>query len=226
MDEVEDNELFEAYTEDFNEKIIEIQDFFDVLVSETEKTPILNRINGSLKILKNIYERIDDQIVSKPNSEKLKNVGIKLKQQLIKYNSKYEEFKIEEDKRLLFEDKNEEVTKELDFDNLEKESLVKRQRNLENTSLSISKSIQIVSETEEVGIGIIQNLGNQREQINSQIDKVDIINSTMRIARSIIDRMEGREMYLKVIIVVLVLVNMGMFSFTAYLYLNKTLKKK
>ena len=48
----------------------------------------------------------------------------------------------------------------------------------------------------------------------------------MNVARSIIDRMEGRELYLRIIIIILVLINMGMFSFTAYLYLNKTLKKK
>ena len=37
MDEVEQNELFEAYREDFEEKVIEIEDYFDVLVSESGK---------------------------------------------------------------------------------------------------------------------------------------------------------------------------------------------
>jgi hypothetical protein len=62
MDEGENNELFEAYVEDFEEKIIEVDDYFDVLVSEIgkkqilkfskEKTPTLNKINNSLKALK------------------------------------------------------------------------------------------------------------------------------------------------------------------------------
>ena len=95
-----------------------------------------------------------------------------MKQKLVKYTSKYDEAKIEENKRLLF-DKDEEEPKELDFQNLQNETLRNGQRNLENTSVSISRSIQIVSETEEVGIGIMQNLGNQREQINSQVDKVE-----------------------------------------------------
>jgi hypothetical protein len=63
MDEGENNELFDAYVEDFEEKIVEIDDFFDVLVSEIgkiiyfnfkEKTPTLNKINNSLKALKTI----------------------------------------------------------------------------------------------------------------------------------------------------------------------------
>jgi hypothetical protein len=37
MDEGENNELFDAYVEDFEEKIVEIDDFFDVLVSEIGK---------------------------------------------------------------------------------------------------------------------------------------------------------------------------------------------
>jgi hypothetical protein len=48
----------------------------------------------------------------------------------------------------------------------------------------------------------------------------------MKLARNIIDRLEGRERMLKIIIVVLIFLNMGLLSFTGYIYLNKKLKKK
>jgi hypothetical protein len=114
-------------------------------------------------------------MTSNPNSQLIRATGSKLKQQLAKYKLKYENMKIEDDKRLLFQEKEEEP-QTVELVEMERNSLMNRQRNLENTTVSLTRSLQIVQETEDVGLGIMKNLGSQREQINNQVEKVFILN--------------------------------------------------
>jgi hypothetical protein len=110
-------------------------------------------------------------MISNPKSKQIRAKGNKLKEQLSKYKLKYENMKIEDDKRLLFQEKEEEPHT-VELVEMERNSLNNRQRNLENTTVSLTRSLQIVQDTEEVGLGIVKNLGAQREQINNQVEKV------------------------------------------------------
>jgi hypothetical protein len=63
MDEGENNELFEAYVEDFEEKIIEVDDYFDVLVSEIGKKKnfkIFKRKNSDTQQNQQFFKSFED----------------------------------------------------------------------------------------------------------------------------------------------------------------------
>ena len=62
-----------------------------------------------------------------------------------------------------------------------------------STTTTTTTTIRAVAETEEVGNEIIEELGKNREKIESTQDKVKQVNADMDVAKATVKRMNDRE---------------------------------
>lgn len=152
----------------------------------------------------------------KPEEQRLRSTLSGFKNQIEDFKKRFEKIKEEEERKILMtveesDDEEEDVTK----------ALIKNQKVLENSSQSIQRSVEVLNETEEIGIELMGNLSTQKEKMKGQKKKLERIEGTLSITNRILNNLAFHETKLKLIIITLIVLIMIMLGITGYFYVAK-----
>ncbi|KAL0478832.1 vesicle transport through interaction with t-SNAREs protein [Acrasis kona] len=89
-------------------------------------------------------------------------------------------------------------------------------RLLDSGSESLDRTLRNISDIENQGTEILSELGQQREQIMGTKKRLSDVNEDLRTSKSILSRMEWRNMYSKIIVVIIILILLGSIGLFLY----------
>uniref|UniRef100_A0A3B5LCP0 Vesicle transport through interaction with t-SNAREs 1B n=1 Tax=Xiphophorus couchianus TaxID=32473 RepID=A0A3B5LCP0_9TELE len=88
---------------------------------------------------------------------------------------------------------------------------------LNNASQSIERSQRIAAETDQIGTDIIEELGEQREQLDRTRDRLMNTGENLSRSRKILRAMSRRLMTNKLLLAVIILMELGILGAVVYL---------
>uniref|UniRef100_A0A0A9YRN2 Vesicle transport through interaction with t-SNAREs 1B n=1 Tax=Lygus hesperus TaxID=30085 RepID=A0A0A9YRN2_LYGHE len=104
----------------------------------------------------------------------------------------------------------------------QREVLLEGQRALENTSLSLRNSERVAIQTEEIGAGIIGELGVQGETLLRARGRLSEIDSSLSKSRQILSFMKRNVFMNKILLIFVIICEIGIIACIVYLkYLKK-----
>ncbi|XP_033110217.1 vesicle transport through interaction with t-SNAREs homolog 1B-like, partial [Anneissia japonica] len=83
--------------------------------------------------------------------------------------------------------------------------LIQGTESLNRASGSLDRTHRIAAETDEIGVGIIEELGGQKDQLLSTRDKLDNMDANLGRSRRILNSMARRVMTNKMILMSIIL---------------------
>ncbi|XP_071962235.1 vesicle transport through interaction with t-SNAREs homolog 1B-like [Antedon mediterranea] len=87
----------------------------------------------------------------------------------------------------------------------QRKTLIQGTESLNRASASVDRSHRIAAETDEIGVGIIEELGGQKEQLIRTRDKLDNMDANLGRSRKILNSMARRVMTNKMILMAIIL---------------------
>ncbi|XP_064602481.1 vesicle transport through interaction with t-SNAREs homolog 1B-like [Liolophura sinensis] len=94
--------------------------------------------------------------------------------------------------------------------------LMQGTESLNRTSESIARSHRVAAETDQIGVEIIEELGQQRESLVRTKDRLHGTDSNLRKSRKILRSMVRRVMSDKMILIMIILVQLGCLGGVIY----------
>ncbi|XP_064809180.1 vesicle transport through interaction with t-SNAREs homolog 1B-like [Oncorhynchus masou masou] len=95
--------------------------------------------------------------------------------------------------------------------------LIQGHEHLNNASQSIERSQRIAAETDQIGVDIIEELGEQREQLDRTRDRLVNTGENLSRSRKILRAMSRRLMTNKLLLSVIMLMELGILGAVVYL---------
>uniref|UniRef100_A0A673YWS2 Vesicle transport through interaction with t-SNAREs 1B n=1 Tax=Salmo trutta TaxID=8032 RepID=A0A673YWS2_SALTR len=95
--------------------------------------------------------------------------------------------------------------------------LLQGHEHLNNASQSIERSQRIAAETDQIGVDIIEELGEQREQLDRTRDRLANTGENLSRSRKILRAMSRRLMTNKLLLSVIILMELAILGAVVYL---------
>ncbi|XP_038073853.1 vesicle transport through interaction with t-SNAREs homolog 1B-like isoform X2 [Patiria miniata] len=99
----------------------------------------------------------------------------------------------------------------------QKSRLLQGQETLNRTSDSLARTHQIAAETDEIGVGIIDELDGQKEQLLNAKDKLQNMDQSLGKSKRVLNTMGRRIITNKLILMAVILVELAILGVVVYL---------